>query len=203
MGGQVTYGRLTVLGLDPANKRKFLVRCECGVEKTTDKYAVMDGRTASCGCLRREVTAERALTENVKHGLSYTKEYSTWASMNQRCADKANPHYGARGIVVCDRWKNSVHAFIEDMGPAPSQAHSIDRIDNDGDYEPDNCQWATKDQQLANRRVSRFLSIGGVRKTIAEWVKETGALRRTVADRLSKGWSDEEALYGRKGAVGK
>lgn len=94
-----------------------------------------------------------------------TPEHIAWRSMKARCASKHYKYYGGRGIKVCDRWKNSYKAFLEDMGRRPSKDHSLDRIDNDGDYEPGNCRWSTSEEQLANRRV-RLRSPGSEQITV-------------------------------------
>lgn len=111
------------------------------------------------------------------HGMSRKPEYKVWKNMRDRCSKiscKSFPDYGARGIVVCDRWFNNFETFFLDMGPRPSPKHSIDRINNDGNYEPGNCRWATKAQQMSNRRNSRFVILDGTKLTITEAAKLLG-----------------------------
>jgi hypothetical protein len=120
--------------------------------------------------------------------------------MKARChrpKDSAFEKYGGRGIRVCDRWRASFENFIADMGRRPSDDHSIERQDNDGDYEPDNCVWATKSEQMRNRRgwgsVSR-VEINGVLKTTAAWARELGTSQTTIDERIKRGWSPERAV---------
>jgi len=143
--------------------------------------------------------SERA--RNYRHGYKtagkYSPEYSIWMNLRARCNNPKNNRYdsyGARGIKVCDRWMADFVNFLEDMGRRPSKAHSIDRIDNDGNYEPGNCRWATRKEQCRNRRSSRFLEFNGQVKTAAEWAEEVGIEQSTLNLRLKYGWSVERAL---------
>ena len=117
--------------------------------------------------------------------------------MKTRCYNKKFPKYrthGARGITVCERWRNSFEAFIEDMGPRPSPAHSLDRKNNDGDYEPDNCRWATAQEQASNRSTNRTITACGRTMLLKEWAKALGADPTTILGRLDRGWDPTRAV---------
>lgn len=171
----------------------WLCRCDCGRETEVWAGALRCGSIKSCGCLRRE----RVAAKNTSHGLSGTPEYEVWCSMKKRCANprhKSYSAYGGRGISVCERWTNSFKFFIDDMGLRPSPKHSIERRDTSGNYEPNNCYWATKVEQYSNMRKNVYLSHNGITRTLAEWSRELGMPHSTILARLAKGWSVERAL---------
>jgi hypothetical protein len=155
------FGQLTVIFQaenDRHQKRQWLVRCICGVEKVVRQQELLRGDTLSCGCLKKE-RAHKLGSSNRTHGESWrsrrTPEYEAWKGMIQRCYN-LNYHgyknWGGRGIKVCQRWRDSYEVFLSDVGRKPSKDHSLDRIDNEGDYEPGNVRWVTWDVQAQNRR---------------------------------------------------
>ena len=130
------------------------------------------------------------------HGMSKTPEYRAWIHMKDRCFNpnsKDYPNWGGRGITVCDRWLNFEN-FLADMGSRPTTKHSLDRIDNDGDYSPKNCKWSTKAEQQNNRRYNRLITIDDVTLTIAQWTKEMGFNEHCISRRLNDGWSEFDAV---------
>lgn len=171
-------------------------RCDCGVVRAFRLPALRNGKTRSCGCLARELAVERGhkFGGKRKHGGHGTPEYRIWLGMKSRCSDLRNDRYGGRGIRVCERWLNSFPAFLEDMGPRPSAEHSIDRIDNDGNYEPRNCRWATATIQSNNRSNCVRLEIDGRSLTVSDCAAETGVSRELIYKRLERGLSSSEAV---------
>lgn len=155
------FARLQVIryaGIDKNAQHSWLCRCDCGQEKIICTRSLKSGATRSCGCLQKEnwikVTSERKIA--LKHGHSYKYWYKSYKSMMARCYRSTEinyPNYGGRGITVCDRWKVSPDNFYEDMGERP-EGTSIDRIDVDGNYCPENCRWATLEMQNCNKRKS-------------------------------------------------
>jgi len=194
------YGRLTVIREVEARRsgkqvqRCVECRCDCGVVKEYRLYTLRNGNTKSCGCL-----AEEGYGANLRtHGLSSSDEYRIWQGMLNRCRseeDGGHRHYGGRGIRVCDRWIESFEAFYEDMGPRPSSKHSIDRKDNDGNYEPENCRWATSKEQARNKRVNYLVEHDGETKCVSEWAELHGLKASVLYYRLVKlGWTFEKAV---------
>lgn len=152
------FGRLVVIGFSHKSKGNQIIvncRCECGTVKAILISSLVGKKTKSCGCLRLDKMAALFTTHGeAKRGLCST-EYNSWAAMIQRCLNKNRkkyPNYGGRGIKVCDRWRLSFIDFLADMGRKPSPKHSLDRINNDGNYEPGNCKWSTNKEQSNNRR---------------------------------------------------
>jgi hypothetical protein len=172
-----------------------LYRCTCGETIVCNPHNVKAGRTRSCGCLNSAVSRGLGLA-NKRHGLSNSKEWLAWRAMRDRCTNanhKFYERYGGRGITVCERW-TSFEAFLDDMGPCPSPELSLDRIDNDKGYEPSNCRWATRSQQLSNTRQNVWLTIRGERILLAHAAKRYGVSRQSIQDRRKRGMSDEEAV---------
>lgn len=188
--GQV-FGRLTVLGRH--HKLKWLCRCTCGTVKPFHSSNLKMGFTRSCGCFRAEHLGDYTRT----HGKRSSPEYGVWSRLRERCNNPNNPgfkNYGGRGISVCARWLEGFENFFEDMGPRPSSAHSIDRINNDGNYEPSNCRWATRTEQSRNNRANVTAVINGELLYAADACKRVGITQASLSDRLARGWSVERAF---------
>lgn len=192
------FDRWTVVAFadqDDRCRRRWRCSCDCGTERAVWEQLLTSGRSRSCGCLQRE----RA-SANIKHGCARhngrRSEHRIWCQMRQRCAspkDKRFHDYGGRGIRVCPRWE-SFECFLEDVGQRPSGEHSLDRIDNDGNYEPGNVRWATRSEQQRNRRNSIRLAFRGESLLLVEWAERLGVKYTTLETRLRRGWSVERTL---------
>jgi len=191
----IQFGRLKVMEVSHIihRKRYWKCRCKCGNETTVISTSLVCGNTKSCGCLHKEITGNAHRT----HGMRHTPEYSTWCRMRNRCyrkTDNSYGRYGARGIIVCESWRDSFQNFFNDMGRRPSQSHSIDRIENNGPYSPENCKWSTKYEQASNKRSNIHVTLGSKSKTVAMWAREFNINQFTVYQRIRRGWTPTEAL---------
>lgn len=182
-------------------RSKVLCRCDCGTEKVVSMNNLRTGNTKSCGCFHRDQTSKANTTHGDTKNYGRSRMYTIWANMRARCRNpksKSWQWYGARGISVCAEWTDDFAAFEKwAMANGYSAALSLDRIDNDGDYAPDNCRWTTVKEQANNRRTNRLLAAFGEVHTAAEWVDDPrcgvltpGTLLRRIAD----GWDVEDAI---------
>lgn len=182
------YGRWTVIEFAKRDNRgvHWLCRCVCGNMKTVWGADLRNGKSTSCGCSRQRA-----------YGMNESKEYATWEAIKQRCYNKnhdAYKHYGGRGIKMCDRWYESFCNFFDDMGKRPFPKATIDRIDNDGNYEPSNCRWASQLEQGQNTSKVRLVTYNGETMSLRAWARKLGISHRTLSERIRKGWSEDRVF---------
>lgn len=204
------FGSLEVINLTTGTRstgtKKYIAvcRCDCGEQVDVERHNLVTGNSTKCN---KCAIASRASYRH-KHGNSYGfryddplgyKCYCTWSKIKRRCfneKDKRYSYYGGRGITVCDRWAESYESFLEDMGLPPTKDHQIDRIDNDGDYGPNNCRWATRTENARNKRDNHYITAYGKTQTLSAWEEETGVKRETIAARIKhQNMSPEYAMY--------
>lgn len=186
------FGKLTVIKRarnHRHDKTAWLCHCECGTKKSIVSYTLLNGDSRSCGCMQTRWS----------HRLSDTPEYFVWASMVQRCHnenDQFYHKYGGAGITVYKKWRKDFAAFIAHMGMRPSRLHSIDRINNDGNYCPGNVRWATRKQQQRNRRTNRYVKHNGKTMCVAQAYEESKPKLSYpgILCRLNRGMSFEQAI---------
>jgi hypothetical protein len=189
------FNKLLVIkraGVNRDGKALWECLCDCGKTTVTFSYRLKSGKTASCGCLQTEALIRR----NTIHGFATVghkcSEFNTWMNIKQRCYNPKNDRYtdwGGRGIKVCRRWlgKNGFINFMADMGPKPSKNHSIDRIDNDGNYTSSNCKWSTRKEQASNTSKNRWLSHNGTTMILTDWAKSLKCQESGIQYFLKKG----------------
>lgn len=198
------FGRLVVIGRGEPSVRpngrlseRSSCVCDCGQNAVILNSQLRSNKTKSCGCLQRDNTSAASITHGHTRGHKLSPEYHAWASMWSRVRDStkhAYHRYGGRGISVCDAWKDFT-VFLSDMGQRPSPLHSLDRKDNDGNYEPGNCRWATRHEQMNNVRHNRRITIDAITMTSPQWSRESGVSAATIRERLNRGWSERDAVW--------
>lgn len=187
------FGRLTVVSRTANSKNRearWNCLCDCGEMSTPRGSDLRRGTAASCGCLSRE--------RSTTHGMRNSGAYQSWKSMRSRCSNQKHnqfSRYGGRGIKICERW-STFAAFFEDMG-SPPPGHTLDRIDNDGNYESSNCRWATQKEQQRNRSSNVYLEVDGDSKLLIEWSEILGIPYSRICWRRCHNWPDDEVLFGR------
>jgi hypothetical protein len=190
-----SFNRLTVIrkmGAGQNGKMMWECMCSCGNKTVVTSYDIKTGHTASCGCAHNEQLSKYKKI----HGMSGSNEFSIWRGMMNRCYNKNDPafkYYGERGITVCALWKDSFLEFFGSMGHRPSKLYSIDRINNDGNYEPSNCRWATMSEQANNTRANKWIEFSGERLTIGMWSRKLGFGEGCLRSRIKR-WGIDKAL---------
>ena len=186
------FGMLTALSVCGRNASKlklWMCVCDCGNIKAVSSHDLRTGNTKSCGCLAHK--------GNLTHGMSRTSEHGAWSEMRKRCTTKTSkrfPLYGGRGISICERW-SKFENFLADMGPKPTSQHTLDRIDVNGNYSPENCRWADWKTQQNNRRNNRVIEFNGEKLTSSQWQDRVGIPSSIIRQRLDRdGWSVEKAM---------
>lgn len=199
------FGRATIIkyaGKDKHNLYLWECKCDCGTVFVTTGNALRTGRTKSCGCLQKEIASKtlrdynespRKFTKgHYKHGDNKTRLHSIWCGMRRRCREN-NKHYGARGISVCKEWEESYLSFKKwALENGYEETLSIDRIDNNGNYEPSNCRWVTQTEQCRNRRNTVYLTLDGIAKPLSQWCEEKSFDYKLAIGRYEKGFMPDE-----------
>jgi hypothetical protein len=188
------FGKLVAICSNDKNFERWICRCDCGIEKEISKYDLLSGKSKSCGCVRY------SSTHSTKHGMSNTSIYNIYLGIKDRCLNpnsRAYHNYGGRGIKMCERWQNSFEHFLEDMGARPA-GHSIDRIDNDGDYTLENCRWTTRYIQSRNYRRNINIEYNSVKYCLTDFCKHIGKSRSTVYKWIKSEVAISEFIQGAK-----
>ena len=199
------FGKLSVVSreknhIQPSGRTDvmWLCQCECGRTVIVSAANLRSGHIKSCGCYRSEIARKKA----TKHGLRQTRLYKIFYGMKKRCytpTATSFSNYGGRGITVCEEWQEFMPFYDWAMSHGYSDDLTLERIDNNGNYCPENCRWATKKEQANNRRTNRFITYNGETHTLLEWSNILGVDIKTLHRRLSNGWSVEDALTKAKG----
>jgi hypothetical protein len=195
------FNRLLVVDIHDKNKSgtyRYACKCDCGKDTIVESSKLRNGWTKSCGCLQKETVSKRAL----KHSLCNHKLYYVLACMKDRCSNPNNArykNYGNRGISVCEEWKNDFKCFYDwAMVNGYKEGLHIDRINNNGNYEPSNCRFISFKENMNNTTRNVWIEINGVKKTAAQWGEEANINGITIAQRVRNGKTGIEAVYGTK-----
>ncbi len=179
---------------DNKGQQRYLIcKCTCGKVAEVEESSMRRGASKSCGCLRRELTSLRTRT----HHLTGSKEYQAWNNARTRCYNSKTKNYkdyGGRGITMCKAWRESFNAFLADMGAAPSPKHTLDRRNNDSNYEPSNCSWELKKVQCRNKRTNFYVQFAGITCPLIEHCERLGLPYKTIHARIKRGWTIAKAL---------
>lgn len=188
---------LVVVKVNGKGRAAWLCRCECGTERVVEQLHLRSGNSSSCGCSRR-----KARTHGRKCVGKSDITHNSWRAMIDRCSNirsGGSHRYASRGISVCERWR-IFENFCADMGDRPSQKHSLERKDYNGNYSLDNCVWATQKQQMRNMSRNRYLIIDGEKKLLCEWAEHVGNSSVNILNRIRRGWSEHDAILVPSGA---
>ena len=186
------FGRLTVIERaenDKNGQARWKCHCDCGNDIVILGCSLLAGRTKSCGCLHREISAQRT----TKHGMANSKLYGTWKGIKRRCLNTNAPnykHYGGRGITICEEWRNDFQAFYDYVSKLEhfgEEGYTLDRINNDGNYEPNNLRWADRATQARNRRNNTYVKYNGEKMILTDASEKSGIGRKTLYHRLQRG----------------
>lgn len=187
------FGRLVVCEEAGRTAKKnvlWLCRCDCGATAVVSSTNLVQGHTRSCGCIHR--------AQNVQHGMTNSKLYGVWTNVKTRCSNPKNrayPHYGGRGITLCQEWQDFSAFSRWALENGYAEGLTLDRVDVDGPYSPENCRWVNMKTQQNNRRNNHYIEFAGQKKTLSEWAEQTGIGSATLRTRLVVlGWSVERAL---------
>ena len=193
------FGRLLVLkqvGWGSSGGVRWRCLCDCGRTVVVLRSNLCSGCTVSCGCFQKEVAA-RTCQARTRHGQAAngasTPEYVAWLDMHRRCSDPSKKSWHGRGIKVCRRWF-SLALFLQDMGRRPGAEFSLDRKNNNKNYSPANCRWATRKQQARNTTTNRIIAFKGKTLTAIEWSERTGISAETITWRIDRGWPISKAF---------
>lgn len=207
------FGKLVVterVGRNKHNNVLWKCKCDCGGETITTSHCLLCGDTKSCGCIRNKYFTEKKydlldIQEKFENTIpSDTPIYRSWSAMRSRCRTENNPaykNYGGRGITVCDEWLGEngfINFYNWSIQNGYADGLTIDRIDNNGDYTPNNCRWITREEQQKNKRNNTIITCDGKSMIISDWARELGVNRSMISWRKRNGWTDEECIKGKK-----
>jgi hypothetical protein len=199
------FGRLKVKSIAATNIKHgkpnitYLCICDCGKEKIVSHPSLLYSKVSSCGCLQKEIVKSIG-QKNRKHGKTPKKLYRVWEGIHERCRDKKHisySRYGGQGVTVCQEWSDYTVFRDWALNSGYREGLSIDRLNSNGNYEPSNCRWTDTKTQSRNRRSNKYITLNGETLTYADWEKKLGLSRGVIHWRISAGWTEEEAVFGK------